>query len=241
MGCPIVYILPMRMRVCWEYDYKEKEEKQIWKRWIYESGKPHNQIFWKSESTSHCCSSQVCARRTHYSQRKGWIRFFLAESQLKHQVDVLTFNWNIDPPISATAIECKFSNSVGKSIAEALGQAVTYQLTFDRVIIATQREQKHEEISRWEVILSELGLGWISVHENGIVDIRKEPKPKHLFILEEYNKNVLPRLLLPLSFLHVFKSPIRYRRNTQWVHICSQRISWKTQYQHSNQRLVRFT
>ena len=139
----------------------------------------------------------------------------LEESEFSRP-DVLAFNWRSDPLITTEAVECKLANSSGKSVEGALGQAASYQILFDHVYVAVQSG----EIGYRESILSELGLGWISVDKSGDVDIRRLPEHRRRFDMDQFNKQVLPRLVLPLAFLEVFGRPIGYgetREGGIWV------------------------
>jgi len=164
----------------------------------------------------------VIARRDKHDVKSAWIlqgkdEFGTSlEGSEFTQLDVLAFSWNSDSPITTKAVECKLADSPGKSIELVLGQAARQRFLFDQVYVAVQSG----EIGNRQSMLSDLGLGWISVDESGSVDIRRNPEHKRSFDRDRYNKQVLPRLALPLTFLDSFGPPIRYgetRRGGIWV------------------------
>jgi len=125
------------------------------------------------------------------------------------RVDVLAFKWGADKRVVSKAVEAKLCRgSPAQSVGYALRQAVSYQVLFNEVYVAVEKG----EIGYYESILSDLGLGLIFVDNSSNVEVQLEPKPSRRFSMEEYRRQVVPRLVPPLAFLDraIFGPPIKF-------------------------------
>jgi len=150
----------------------------------------------------------IAIRKQNGGDLHGSDEFGISMDNEDMRVDVLGFNWDAKGRVATKAVEAKLiPNSPARSIDHALGQAINYQVLFDEVYVAVESGGIG---AHRESVLSDLGLGWLSVDKSGNVKEQKKPEPRKRFDRNQYNKQVLPRLLPPLVFLKIFRPPIKY-------------------------------
>jgi len=152
----------------------------------------------------------IATRKQNGGRFHGSDEFGISMDNEDMRVDVLGFNWDVEGRIATKAVEAKLiPDSPARSVDHALGQAINYQVFFDEVYVAVESGGIGEHR---ESVLSDLGLGWLSVDKSGNVKEQKKPEPRKRFDRNKYNKQVLRRLLPPLVFLHgeIFGPPIKY-------------------------------
>jgi len=150
----------------------------------------------------------IAIRKQNGGRFHGSDEFSISMDNEDMRVDVLGFNWDVEGGIATKAVEAKLiPDSPARSVDHALGQAINYQVLFDEVYVAVESGGigRHRES-----VLSDLGLGWLSVDKSGNVKEKNKPEPRKRFDRNQCNEQVLRRLLPPLVFLEIFGPPIKY-------------------------------
>jgi len=111
------------------------------------------------------------------------------------KIDVVAFR-AADGDIEAKAVECK-PGKTWEAAGEALGQATAYQRLFPEVYVATQANE--ESLKHVESLLRELGLGYISVKEDGEAEEIFPPSHNIRFNQKEYELQVKGKAIALLA------------------------------------------
>lgn len=127
------------------------------------------------------------------SHRKGESPFGIEVGGKKRILDVAAFGQKGDE-IFCCAVECK-SSSVGMG----LEQAISYQVVFPTVYVATKKEEK---ASHWKKVLETLGLGYLAEGREILPPSRNPPS---WFDRGEYKCQVERKAKLVLSFQRFLK------------------------------------
>lgn len=157
--------------------------------------KPIEDMFLKKGYFSISARKKFPSERVHSS-------FGVNVHGARKKIDVVAFR-AADRDIEAKAVECKMGQT-WEAAGEALGQATAYQRLFPDVYVATQATE--ESLKHVESLLRELGLGYISVTEDGQAQEIFPPSHNIRFNQKEYELQVKGKAIALLACHEVLGS-----------------------------------